>query len=201
MLSHTALVLLVLRCSPLLSRQNQRKENGYQHGHKYGYKYGRSHVQPPRDSIISNGDQGPGAPKTFPPFAVRLHSSPINIPFIIITATPPTSTTPATLNAEPQIHADPRPDRRESAQRSALHWSLRRRPPPVSHLRPRRRASLAQIVQSPPSPPDPAQEARPHLPGDRSGSRACDKRGRFEKTNPNRHPRRLRARSPAGPRP
>jgi len=51
MLSHTARARPVLRCFPLLSRQNYRKENGYQYGYKNGYKYGRSHVQSPTNSI------------------------------------------------------------------------------------------------------------------------------------------------------
>jgi hypothetical protein len=51
MLSHLARALSVLRCSPLLSRQDERKENGHQYGYKYGYKYGRSHMQSPTNSI------------------------------------------------------------------------------------------------------------------------------------------------------
>jgi hypothetical protein len=51
MLSHTARARPVLLFSPLPSRQNQRKENGYRYGYKYGYKFGRFHVQSPTNSI------------------------------------------------------------------------------------------------------------------------------------------------------
>jgi hypothetical protein len=43
--SDTARTRSLLRCSPLLSRQNKRKENGYKDGYKNRYKNrGRSHV-------------------------------------------------------------------------------------------------------------------------------------------------------------
>jgi hypothetical protein len=34
----------VLRCFPLLCRQNKRKEDGYRYGREYGYKFGGVHV-------------------------------------------------------------------------------------------------------------------------------------------------------------
>jgi hypothetical protein len=51
MLSHTARTRPVLRCSPLLSRQNKRKENSYKCAYKYGYKSGPSHMQSPANNI------------------------------------------------------------------------------------------------------------------------------------------------------
>ena len=52
--SRTVRARPVLRRSPLLSRQNHRKETGqqgYKYGYKYGCKFGRSHVHSPTDRI------------------------------------------------------------------------------------------------------------------------------------------------------
>lgn len=55
-LSETACARLVLRCSPLLSRHNHRKENGY--------KKSRSHVQSPTNSLPAPTRSRLGAQRT-----------------------------------------------------------------------------------------------------------------------------------------
>ena len=59
MLSHTARARPVLCCSPLFSRHDQQKENGYQQRKKNGDKYGGSHEQSPTNSLpLGDHDSG-----------------------------------------------------------------------------------------------------------------------------------------------
>jgi hypothetical protein len=58
--SDTARARRIPRCSPSLSRQNQKEENGYKHGYENGHKNGEIHVSPLRTVYTSQGDHGSG---------------------------------------------------------------------------------------------------------------------------------------------